>query len=439
MKTAVLSTGFLLTLAAIGLLIHGVRPAAERTGSLKPSTVPSGVAEPMTAADRLVKQAERVIQIAPDSADGYNLLCAAYIKKARETGDFNLNMRAEAALNRSLELAAENSEAMRLRPVLLLTYHRFDEALAAAKRAQSRRPGDAMLYGAMTDALVELGRYEEAKAAAEAMLDLQPDAAAFCRIAYLNALSGDPAGALSAMRQADRYANPSDLETVAWVKVHLGDELLNVGKIAEADAQFDLALRALPGFHLALSGKARAQLRAAEFEGAIAYYRLAQARVPSPETVVTLGDLFMKTNRPEEAREQYELVEFLEQSNSSEAQTYSRNLAMYYANQNKNLTEALQIAQRERATRRDIYTCDALAWCRFRNGQFEDARQAITEAMRLGTRDAQIYYHAGMIYDALGNRVLASKFLRKALEINPVFDVLQADVARQTLIRLQGR
>jgi len=53
--------------------------------------------------------------------------------------------------------------------------------------------------------------------------------------------------------------------------------------------------------------------------------------------------------------------------------------------------------------------------------------------LRLGTRDARIHYHAGMIEGALGNRREAAKHLQLALKINPLFDILQAEVARQTL------
>jgi len=53
--------------------------------------------------------------------------------------------------------------------------------------------------------------------------------------------------------------------------------------------------------------------------------------------------------------------------------------------------------------------------------------------MRLGTRDALIHYHAGMIYQKLGARRIAEKHLRAALEINPTFDLLQAEIAKQAL------
>ncbi|HXG86299.1 MAG TPA: tetratricopeptide repeat protein, partial [Pyrinomonadaceae bacterium] len=89
--------------------------------------------------------------------------------------------------------------------------------------------------------------------------------------------------------------------------------------------------------------------------------------------------------------------------------------------------------KREREIRSDIYTSDVLAWCLYKKGNFAEAKKAIDEALRLGTRDARINYHAGMIEQALGNRRDAVKYLQLALEINPLFDILQADVAKQTL------
>lgn len=62
-----------------------------------------------------------------------------------------------------------------------------------------------------------------------------------------------------------------------------------------------------------------------------------------------------------------------------------------------------------------------------------EAEAAIKEALRLGTRDARLFCHAGMIHYALGDDRNAIRYLTLALETNPTFDVLQADVARRIL------
>jgi hypothetical protein len=55
----------------------------------------------------------------------------------------------------------------------------------------------------------------------------------------------------------------------------------------------------------------------------------------------------------------------------------------------------------------------------------------------LNTRDARLLYHAGMIYKASGEDRKASEYLREALKINPNFDLLQSQTARQSLLQLQ--
>ncbi len=388
-----------------------------------------------TLSDRQVRAARATIERAPSDPKGYNLLCAAYLKQARETGDFGFNARAEAALNRSLELspAEDNYDALGLKATLLLAYHRFDEALEVARRAQTMRPQDPLNYGAITDALVELGDYRGAFAAAQKMMDLRPDALSYARVSYLRELQGDLKGAIEAMRAAAEAAG--DPETRAWCRVHLGDLLINTNDLAAAGRQFDGALAELPDYHLAFAGLARARLASGDTDGAIRFYERARQRVPTPDTAIALGDLHTRLGRFDEAKKLYDQAELAERAGGGSAgrNNYSRQLALFYADHDMKLDDALHIMQRERAARSDIYTCDTLAWVLYKKGDLAAAKTAITEASRLGTRDARIEYHAGMIEHALGNQRKAAGHLQLALNINPSFDVLQAEVARQTL------
>ena len=69
--------------------------------------------------------------------------------------------------------------------------------------------------------------------------------------------------------------------------------------------------------------------------------------------------------------------------------------------------EALTIARQHRASRSDIATCDVLAWCLYKKGYMAEAQAAMDEAFRLGTRDALLHYHAGVIAHAFNNRCAA--------------------------------
>jgi tetratricopeptide (TPR) repeat protein len=394
-------------------------------------------AGPATPGDRLIRAAQGSIELEPSRPAGYNMLAAAFMQKARETGDFSFNAKAEEALTQAFKVAPEDYDALKLRAKLLLTYHRFAEALETSRRAQAVNPRDHDVYGAMTDALVELGDYQGAVEAAQMMVDLRPDTASYSRVSYLRSLHGDAKGAIESMRLAVEAANPQDLEGIAWCRVHLGDELLNTGQLVEAEREYDHALFIFPDYHLALAAKARARLAAGDTNGAIAFYTRAVERAPVPDYASALGDIYTKLGRADEAKKQYALVEFVEKT-GAQGGTYSRQLALFWADHDMRLDDALAAAGRERAARKDIYTCDALAWCLYKKGQLAEAQAAMDEAMRLGTRDPRLFYHAGMIAHALGDQRKAAGFLKQAFAANPSFDVLQSDVARQTLATIKA-
>jgi hypothetical protein len=60
---------------------------------------------------------------------------------------------------------------------------------------------------------------------------------------------------------------------------------------------------------------------------------------------------------------------------------------------------------------------------------------AAERALALGTRDAMLWYHAGMIRLAAGDSATGRAALRTALQINPRWDPFQPDSARAALVR----
>ncbi|HVF44090.1 MAG TPA: tetratricopeptide repeat protein [Pyrinomonadaceae bacterium] len=425
--------------AAAGLVLAallGFRYGSKREAVKQPPLRLAGEgARPKTPGDRLVLAAQGLVEREPEAARGYRMLAAAYMQKARETGDFSLNAKSDEALARAEQVEPGGYDSLKLRAKLLLTYHRFAEALEAARRAQSVNPRDHDNYGAMADALVELGDYDGAVAAAQAMVDLRPDTASYSRVSYLRELHGDTKGAVEAMRVAVEAASPKDPEGAAWCRVHLGDALARGGDAAGAEREYDHALYVFPDYHAALAAKARARLAAGDADAAAGFYRRAIERVPLPDYAAALGDLLTKLGRADEARRQYELVEFVERG-GAQGGTYTRQLATFWADHDTRLDEALAVARGERAARGDIYTDDLLAWCLHKKGLHAEAKASMDEALRLGTRDPRLLFHAGLIAEALGDRAAAANYLRQALAVNPSFDVLQADAARRALARV---
>ncbi|MGI8543120.1 MAG: tetratricopeptide repeat protein, partial [Aridibacter sp.] len=239
------------------------------------------------------------------------------------------------------------------------------------------------------------------------------------------------------MKMAATSASPGNPESIAWTRVHLGDELMNLGKLKEAEHEYDFALFSFPDYHLALAAKAKARFANGDNEEAIRLYKRAIERVPLPDYIAALGDLYAKLGKTDEAKKQYEQVEFIEK-NGAVSGTYSRELALFWADHNMNLDRALETAKDERKKRKDIYTSDVLAWTLYKKGNFAEAKAEMDQAMRLGTRDARLYFHAGMIALALDNDEKGKEYLKEALSINPYFDILQAEVAKKKLNELSS-
>jgi Flp pilus assembly protein TadD len=263
--------------AIVCAVVLGIRARSERSPLVADRrSSPASATQDTTLSGKQIQKAEAMISRAPSQPDGYNMLCAAFMQKARETGDFSFNAKAEAALTRSLAIDAENYDAIKLKATLLLTYHRFGEALEVARLARQMRPRDHAIYSALTDALVELGRYDEADRAAEMMMSLKPDSSGYARISYLSSLHGETEGAVRVMRAAVQASTPQDSEGLAWCLVHLGDELMKTGKLREAEREYDVALAAFANYHLGLAAKARARIAAGDLQSAVEFYKKAQ-------------------------------------------------------------------------------------------------------------------------------------------------------------------
>lgn len=388
-----------------------------------------------TSTDLLLERLQERLRGYPADQEAYLRLGGAYFQKARETGDPSYYTRGEEALLKALELDPDSAPAMTLLGAVALGRHEFQQALEWANRSLEIKPSYADAYGVLGDAQVELGQYEAAFASFQRMVDLKPNLDSYARVSYARQLTGDVEGAVEAMQLAVASSRP-ETEGAAWARVQLGDLYFNSGRIDEAAAQYQAALTDFSGYHLALAALGKARAAQGRYEEAIQLYQQAAEIIPQPATLAALGDLYNKTGQPDQAQLQYDTVEFIGKLSSLNQQLYNRELALFYANHDIKPREALKLTAQEIKVRQDIYGYDALAWALFKNGRLREAADAIGEAMKLGTQDASIYYHAGMIYHQLGDQQQARQYLRQALDLNPHFSVRQADEARLTLKEL---
>jgi tetratricopeptide (TPR) repeat protein len=312
-----------------------------------------------------------------------------------------------------------------------LAQHRFAEALTLGEQARQLAPKRAAVYGVIGDAQVELGHYEEAMDTVQTMIDLRPDIASYTRVSYLRELQGDLDGAIQAMRLAVG-AGAGSAEAVAWSRVQLGHLLLRRGQIAEAEREYAWAQAIDPNSAPAVAGMGRARLTAGDPAGAIPFYERAVERQPLPEHVLALADLYKAVGRPDDAARQLELARTLQQLAAADGGNVDLELALFEAERG-DPARAVELARAEVARRDSVHAHDALAWALYNTGEYAAARAESQRALRLGTRDGLMLFHAGMIELKLGNEPEGRRLLGEALVADPGFSARWVPVARGLL------
>jgi tetratricopeptide (TPR) repeat protein len=382
----------------------------------------------------------------PEDFIAQNKLAGYYLQQVRETGDLTyLKLAAHASEISVATLAPEhNLDGLAELAQVELTSHEFVTARNHALQLIELQPDKSYPRQMLGDALLELGEYDEAKKAYWRMEQFGgvqglTRVAIEQRLARVALLRGDPRTATEHFRKALRIglAVPApQRETVAWCRWQLGETAFSTGDYPTAEKHYRDALVTFPNYFRALASLGRVRAACGDLRGAAEQYEKAISIFPDPSYVAALGDIYQLLGREQDAGAQYKLVEAIAHLNLVAGNLYNRQEALFYADHDIQLEKAYRNALQEYAIRKDIYGADAVAWTALKAGKLPEAQVAIKEALKLGTRDSKLFYHAGMIAQAAGDQASATSFLKQALDLSPEFDPLQARIARKALASL---
>jgi len=410
-----------------------------------------GTALAQNATDANIRSLQFRVRMYPSDFKAYDQLAAAYIQKGRETADASYYELAKAALNKSLDLVSHDPAAASAKThmaAVAMAEHQFAEALSWAQEALALCSGDPSPWAIVGDALTDLGEYDRA---ADAYARLrgpvqsgnESTALAYerdSRVAYLRFLRGDAPGAIKLMRDAIALATTLHLpaENVAWSEYQLGEICFKSGDITGAEQSYREGLLIDPNSYRNLAGLGEVRTAQERYTEAIALYQKALAVVPFPAFAAALYDLEMQAGRPDDARKQLELIEFIAKLNPLNERLFYRELALFYADHSLKLKESVELAKKELEVRHDVYTWDILAWVLYQNGRNREAAEAMQKALAPGTADALLDFHGGIIEFQLGHLDAARTLLGRALALNPHFHLVYPGKARTTLAQLAG-
>jgi tetratricopeptide (TPR) repeat protein len=400
----------------------------------RPIGAPGGVATTRAGLDRTIAELEARLAQSPGQAAVAVRLAEALLRQSRVANNPGLAVRAEDALRAGLEAEPAHYEALRMMGTVLLSQHRFHDAIAFAERAQRVEPRDTWNLGVIGDAYLELGDYDRAFDRFDQMMKLRPSAAAYARVSYSRELQGDLEGALRLMRMAVDATTAHDPESQAWHRAQAGDLLFQLGRLDAAEREYRHAAHHFPEHPFAVAGLARVQTARHDYRGALDLYSGLMQKSPLPDLAARIGELHAKLGHTAEAERYYALAE-----NGWRADTPEPTLlARFLATHERKTSDALALAERAASARRDIFTMDALAWASLKAGRLDDAGRASAGALRTGTRDRVLLYHAAAIASAAGDRPRARQLVEQALDGHEQFDPVAAPEAQALRARLRG-
>jgi tetratricopeptide (TPR) repeat protein len=372
----------------------------------------------LSPAEQSIDRANKVIAAKPNDYEAYNALALALSRRARETSDPAYYLKAEQALQKSFAISPGNFDGERIRVWLLLGKHEFAAALEAATKLNKKIPDDVMIYGFLTDANVELGKYGDAEKSAQWMLNLRgANVPSLTRAAYLRELFGDNEGAAELMDMALRSVSPTEVEDRAWITTQIAHLKLASGKWQQAEQLLEQALGEFPDYHYALGNLAKVRIQQKRYDEAVQLYRQRYNAAPHAENLYDLAEALELAGRHDEAAQAFAEFEQKSLAERARADNSNHELVFYYTDHARRAQMALEVARREFARRQDVFTLDCYAWALYANGRYLEAQQQIQRALAVGIRDAKLLHHAGEIALQVGDTQAAQRFLRQAAEL----------------------
>lgn len=370
----------------------------------------------------------RRVQQHPNDYLSQTMLGRLHLRHARVSDDFSSFQRAMRAFQAALAVEPGYLPAKIHLAQAHAAQHQFAQAIELSEQVLKAQPDSAGAWATLGDARLELGHYSRAGQAYQKLIALGQSPGILARLARWHELHGDTERALALLRKAraQQDASAGLPEQLAWYDWRLGRHEFSLGHLQEAARHFQSALAQNPNDVHALAGLAQVQAAQGDDAAAITLYQRAISIRPEPPLLAGLAAVYTQLGNLEQAASYLDRAEAgmaEEAKDPASAAAHRRELARFYTEHDRHLAQALHLARQEIGQRQDIDTYDTLAWALYKNGHTGEANAAINKALQLGTQDARLWYHAGMIHLKLGERDKGIDYLRKAVQRNRYFSL----------------
>jgi len=379
--------------------------------------------------DERVNLWENRVNEDPDDVISRTLLADSIVAAAQESGDHPRIERAEDEVEVVLAAQPEYFTARVLEATIKLARHDASTGLSLTEDLLEDAPDEPAVHLTMGDAHVELGDYQAAEAAFAAAGDLEDSAPMLARRARLGLLTGDDS-AIDLALQAAEAARGGTRTEHAWYHVLTANVAARLGEADIATEAASNALELSPEWPYAQAAAGKADLATGDLDGAQEWYEAAVATLPEPDWLGALADIAQVQGRDTDAAElRATAVE------GADPLLDRRALVHLLVDQGDDLERALSLAVADADIRGGTETHNALARAALASGELELAVEHADRALAFGSKEPAVLFTAGEVAMADGRSGEGRELLAQALEIDPRFDVIDADVAKSVLGR----
>jgi tetratricopeptide (TPR) repeat protein len=362
----------------------------------------------------------------PESALNQAFLAGTYLKMAKATGEASWYLLAENTAQQSLaKMPFDNEAAVVALARVALARHDFKQALKLVKpisKSENTLP-------LLVTAHLALGELDEAKKAANALVNRIPSLSSLTLRGLVAVSIGEDEAALKDLQQAIALEEPEETGSSVWARTLLGRLYYKQGKLKEAEELYQESLRILPEYPPALLNLAQLEIRQGNYSRAEKLYSQIYLTLQKSPTVydhVVLRGMARLKNlqgKAEEAR----TVQNQAETRLREDLTgfgHQRELAQLLLERGnpKDIQEAVSLMQTELKNRQDAETLDTWAWALASAQRWKEADTAIKQAIKSGVKDPAIFQRAALISQALGQKQVASSYLNKVKQTDPTFN-----------------
>lgn len=372
----------------------------------------------------------------PDQLDT-RMLAGQYLQRFREAPDVGDLLRAVA--NAQLAMRYQPRYNVAAESTLASAYaalHKFRLAKRYADDVVLLTPWspDARASSASLD--IELGHYAQAGQLLSQSPGARADASWQTVAARYAELTGNLAAArdLIARALADMDDNTyASAENRAWYHWRAGELAFEAGDLVVAEADDKAALAMFPNYWHATNGLAKVYWASRRWREALTFAKQSAEVYPLPEALGYEYDAQRALNDKRGAKLTAKLIGAIERIGNTQG-INDRLIAIFYSDHGLSLDRAVAIARRDLASRDDIYSEDTLGWALAQAGYWREALPHAERAAVLGTQDARLQFHTGIVELHNGKVDRARQRLRWALSLNANFHPVYAEEARKVVI-----